>query len=421
MSLNQFIASFNNLCQKYYIDKGLEEIIYFKELGKKIIDSTKFDYYEKNDLLDNIIEAISNERQKYYEDSAENYREIYEKLKDTHYNWMLHEGFNMLKKKISQMKYKDVIENYYENKDYDTALDKFRECIDKEYMTDLYKRLCKINSTNCLYFLGKKEFSNNNYSNACELFEEALNNHTFHLTSDRTQIGREAVVRELCNAYDKLAKEYWRNDNLYYMEKSLDYYNKIHKLIYYVWPSYSQFRLYYYLYKAYNESSSSRTFNLEQVKDNKEFDVIYLYNKSKHITDLYNDISKKQNNISNLNYELNSIKNNINNIQLMIDAKNIAITTQNSDIKNLDDLADTLLKKGGDINNQVDETINKGKNQVKEIEENLIEKKGFVEEIKEMEKQKEEEIRNMKNNNGILKQKNEQLILILNSLELKLI
>ena len=63
------------------------------------------------------------------------------------------------------------------------------------------------------------------------------------------------------------------------MEKSLEYYNKIHKLIYYSWPSSSQFRLYYYLYKAYNESSSSRTFNLEQVKDNKEFDVIYLYNK----------------------------------------------------------------------------------------------------------------------------------------------
>ena len=99
-------------------------------------------------------------------------------------------------------------------------------------------------------------------------------NITFHLTSDRTQIGREAVVKELCNAYDKLAKEYWRNDNLYYMEKSLEYYNKIHKLIYYVWPSYSQFRLYYYLYKAYNESSSSRTFNLEQVKDNKEFEQV---------------------------------------------------------------------------------------------------------------------------------------------------
>ena len=44
-----------------------------------------------------------------------------------------------------------------------------------------------------------------------------------------------------------------------------------------------------------------------------------------------------------------------------------------------------------------------------------------MKEIKKLEKQKENDIINMKNNNAILKQKNEQLLLMLNALENKFI
>ena len=50
----------------------------------------------------------------------------------------------------------------------------------------------------------------------------------------------------------------------------------------------------------------------------------------------------------------------------------------------------------------------------------ILKKKNFINEIKELETQKEEEIENMKNNNFNLKQKNEQLISMLNALESKL-
>ena len=58
---------------------------------------------------------------------------------------------------------------------------------------------------------------------------------------------------------------------------------------------------------------------------------------------------------------------------------------------------------------------------MKEVESNSKEKKDFLKEIKELEKQKENDIINMKNNNAILKQKNEQLLLMLNALENKFI
>ena len=54
------------------------------------------------------------------------------------------------------------------------------------------------------------------------------------------------------------------------------------------------------------------------------------------------------------------------------------------------------------------------------IENNIKEKKDFMKELSDLENNKEKEIEQMKNNNKLLKQKNEQLINILTNLELTL-
>ena len=64
--------------------------------------------------------------------------------------------------------------------------------------------------------------------------------------------------------------------------------------------------------------------------------------------------------------------------------------------------------------------INEGKNQVEQVKENIQLKKDFVEELSKLEKQKIEDNEKMKNNNKNLKEKNEQLIIMLIALDSKL-
>ena len=61
---------------------NLEEYTFFKELSDRIDVSKKFDEEDKEDLYYNLIEAFKNERQKYYEDSADYYIKVYEKFKE---------------------------------------------------------------------------------------------------------------------------------------------------------------------------------------------------------------------------------------------------------------------------------------------------------------------------------------------------
>ena len=62
-------------------------------------------------------------------------------------------------------------------------------------------------------------------------------------------------------------------------------------------------------------------------------------------------------------------------------------------------------EKQGEINNKTYGITNDGKTQVKETEKNIKQQKDFAEEMKELEKQREEEIKNMKNDGADLKQK----------------
>ena len=78
-------------------------------------------------------------------------------------------------------------------------------------------------------------------------------------------------------------------------------------------------------------------------------------------------------------------------------------------------------EKQGEKNNKTYGITNDEKTQVKETEKNIKQQKDFAEEMKELEKQREEEIKNMKNDDADLKQKNAQLILMLNIIESKLV
>ena len=79
-----------------------------------------------------------------------------------------------------------------------------------------------------------------------------------------------------------------------------------------------------------------------------------------------------------------------------------------------------MIKKGNKINNNIENAINEGKNQVEQLKENIQLKKDFVEELSKLEKQKIEDNEKMKNNNKNLKEKNEQLIIMLIALDSKL-
>ena len=318
------------------------------------------------------------------------------------------------------MYYKEA-EKYKNEKDYTTAIDKLKEYLECKHITNEMRTDYKKLILNCIYLQGKSEYNDKNYSYALELFEEALDKKLHGLASTYTDPSKDNITYYLSLIYEKLAKENWDNNNIYYMEKSIEYLKKSKNLNRPL-SIQSKFELYYYLYKAYNEPSSYRTSYLENAKSFEEsgINVANLYYKSKHISDLYNDISYKQNKISNLKYELNNINSNISNTQLIINAKNLAISNKKENIKELNNLADNLITKGGEINYKTDESIQETKKQVKEANENIEEKKNFINEIKELETQKEEEIKNMKNNNFNLKQKNEQLISMLNALESKL-
>jgi DNA repair exonuclease SbcCD ATPase subunit len=332
------------------------------------------------------------------------------------------------------MKY-NYANSYYNDKDYYQAIDLFKEYIDDKYMTSNIKSDCKYKLFLSLNHYGDENYDNENYFDAKDNLEEALNflNSNWQI-KNRCYGYLSCIKLKLGKTYEKIAIQKWSDYNIYSMEDSLDYLRKANnyrdeKMLLRVT------QLYYYLYKAYNESKSNRTSNLDMARKNKienttcsvsGFSDYYrgnvhdLYDKSRRIDELENQIWQKRNKISNLNYELNSIMNNINNTQSKINAKNSAISNKNDAITSLNNLANSLVTNGSIINNETENAINEGKNQVEQVKENIQAKKDFVEEISKLEKQNKDDIENMKNNNNTLKQKNKQLIQMLTALESKL-
>lgn len=288
---------------------------------------------------------------------------------------------------------------------------------------------CKVKLAISLLRAGEKEYSYSNYDKALEYFEECKNliNSNWQVKNGfnkfRTNFeDLSFFIKETC---ENIAKNKWSYYNTSSMEEAIYFLKSKNCYL----PDYEY---YYYLYKAYKESKSNRTSNLElarKIKDPIDFinGIFYphgftthLYNKSRKVTDLQNRISQKENDIRNLKYELNSVENGIKNTQSMINAKKSAVSNKNLAITELNNLANDLITKGNEINNQTEETVNENKNQVKQVEQNIKEKKDFVEEITKLEKEKKDDIEKMKNNNKNLKEKNELLFKMLTALESKL-
>ena len=424
----ELINDFSMICISHNISKS--DLRFIMELIN-VMDMDEYDS-DFDDFFYNIRESFKDESNKCYSSSADEYIKAYEIIKDKIPYSKKSEAKKFFENKISKMKYKDALEDY-NNKDYSSAIDKFKEYINDEYMTSDIKLDCRVQLVRSLVGYGIEQFDNEYYSNACEYLEEALNILNSYWQVRNRYGSFDFLKKKIGDAYVKIAKQHWSYHNTFSMETAFNYFRKA---INYDYGKgiFSDYQLYYYLYKAYYESKSNRTSNLDMAKKFGDSMIIFegntkyfndyviaeCYNKSVNIDNLQNTISQKENDIRNLNYELNSVVNNINNIQSKINAKNVAINNKNTAITELNRLADSLISEGSEINNKTEESVNEGKNQVEKVKKNIKDKKDFVEEIKKFESQKREEIENMKNNNKTLKEKNEQLFIMLNALELKL-
>ena len=425
MSISEAVKDLQSFFSSYNISSFDASFIIslIKRMGNVYLcekDFYDFTYYIK--------EALKDENYKNYSLSADEYIKAYE---SADYK-IPSDGKKYFEKKISKMKYNDALE-YYNDKDYSSAIDKFKECINNEYMTSDIKLDCRIKLVYSLDKNGIEQYEYKNYLDACEYLEEAINIINSYCEV-RNKIGvyeQKKIRNKIGDSYIEIGKQNWNHYNTNSMEAAINYFRKANK---YTNSPVKSYELYYYLYKAYHESKSYRTWNLSKAKEFEDerpqgfifwpctsiYDVTEYYNRSLRIDNLQNTIKQKENDIRNLNYELNSVISNINNTQSKINAKNVAINNKNTAISDLNILADSLIIKGSEVNNQIEESVNEGKNQVAEVKKNIKDKKDFIEEIKKFENQKKEEIENMKNNNKTLKEKNEQLFQMLNALESRL-
>ena len=113
-------------------------------------------------LFYNIIEAIGNECQNYYEDSADYNIKAYEICKDK-YPYL----YGELKNKFLKMKYLDAYK-YYDELDYSTSIDKLKELLNNKYITNDTLIDCRKLLLNCFYRLGKNEYNDGKYSYALQ-------------------------------------------------------------------------------------------------------------------------------------------------------------------------------------------------------------------------------------------------------------
>jgi len=294
--------------------------ISYSDFGFYMHLANEIDEYNSESLLDKLTKAYTYESDNCYGSAADYYIEFYEEIEDKIPYSMKSEAKKFFETKISKMKY-NYANSYYNDKDYYQAIDLFKEYIDDKYMTSNIKSDCKYKLFLSLNHYGDENYDNENYFDAKDNLEEALNflNSNWQI-KNRCYGYLSCIKLKLGRTYEKIAIQKWSDYNIYSMEDSLDYLRKANnyrdeKMLLRVT------QLYYYLYKAYNESKSNRTSNLDMARKNKldenctcsisgfsdyyKGNVHDLYDKSRRIDELENQIWQKKNKISNLNYELN--------------------------------------------------------------------------------------------------------------------
>ena len=366
-----------------------------------------------NEIGENLVTAFEYECKKEYYYSAQRYREVYLLFKNI---YILGEYKFFIRKRYFRMLYEDIYESYYINSDYSQTRNELNDLLN---MTDIeipkdIKKMCYELILKSFYNEGKNYYDQKDYKYACELFEEGRK------FTNQIQLWMDPfnnLMFYLKKVYWYLCQEKWSNYNRDDMEVALKYIRNAAYIDDYYKRKKEYLEFYYYAFRILNYSDNF--FSEIQYFSDGSIDGRYLYNKNQLNSSLKSKIEQIKTNISNLNSELNSITNDISNTQLIINSKKIIISDKNSGITNLNNLIDSLLIKTTEVTNKIDENIDTGKEQVKQVEKNIKKKEDFIKEIKDLEKKKEEEILDFKKKNQDLKEKNKQLLLVLNTLEAK--
>ncbi len=127
------------------------------------------------------------------------------------------------------MIYNYILE-YYNDKNYSVAIDKFKEYIDYEYMTNDIKLECRVKLANSLIFYGEEFVNHDDYYNAdiaISYFEEALNiiNSYWQVKNKFCYLNR--LKNKLTKSYEYIAKGKWSNYDINSMESTIDYLKKV--------------------------------------------------------------------------------------------------------------------------------------------------------------------------------------------------
>ena len=326
---------------------------------KKALNELSKDLYNDHFFFELEI-AFEYELNKEYRDSAERYISAYEEIQYRGPN----KALNILKKRISKMKYNDALECYNDENHLYASIQLFEEYINDDYMTDDIKIDIRVKLVSALYKEGDISFKYGNYKSAREDYEKALKiinsywqvkNRFGELSSLKSKFGKtcEKLAIEKWNKYDYKKNNFLGCDYIINMHgfKQFDYKKYLDELFTnmqiaiaylqtaenfgaYV-PLKKNLELFYNLYRAYKESKDSdREFYLYKAIDFAESGINCsdLYNKSEHIKVLKISIEQKTIKLKDLNRELNSINNYINNIQSLIDVKKQSISNKNNDI-----------------------------------------------------------------------------------------
>ena len=290
----------------------------------------KFGSYDRKQLLSKYFDS-SNYLCSYYENLINFFKEV---------EWKIDSSIrNEFKSKMSFCYYKIGMCDY-NDENYSDSIDKFNDCINNYYITSEY----------------------NDNDNFYEAERYLLNSIEYFSDTSIENYFKNKIKNLLSETYKKIGEKKWNKNNEYDMKDSIEYYrkaldkssgnesNKISNIIH-------NLNEYYYLYKAYDSSGSSRrdylysSYNSNGGYGSK---IYSLYQRQCNIV----RTEEESSNINSRNYSLNS---EINNIKYQIsnqETYNKRQSAHNKTMKlNVNGLIDKMNQLNTDMNNIIGQTI----------------------------------------------------------------